>query len=132
MDDIQQQLQSILAARNGAYGGPSSPLLLPRMQVTQVEGEAGARNLAMGPDSSCLALDKSYTKGLLVWFIQTDSAGNKTTVKDYDMAPHVHEDPPDFNKLQSLMESMAAKMDQQSIAFDELTKRVTNMEEAFK
>ena len=130
--DIQQQLQQILSSQAGQYGSATSPLLLPRMQVAQVDGESGARSLAMGPDSSCLALDKSYKAGLLVWFIQTDQAGNKVTVMDYDMTPHVHEAPPDFNKLQSLMESMAAKLDQQSAAFDDLTKRVNSMEEAFK
>ena len=98
----------------------------------QVDGEAGARNAAIGPESSCLALDRTYKGGLLVWFIQTDQAGNKTTVADYDMTPHVHEEPPDYNKLQSLMETMAAKLDEQSAAYNELVKRVNTMEEAFK
>ena len=130
--DLQQQLQQILTSQSGQFTGPTSPLLLPRMQVTQVDGEQGARSLPMGPDSSCLALDKSYKGGLLVWFIQTDQSGNKVTVMDYDMTPHVHEAPPDFNKLQSLLESMADKLDQQSAAFDQLTQRVNTMEEAFK
>lgn len=128
--DLQQQIQQILASQQ--MGGASSPLLLPRMQVMQVDGEAGARNAAIGPESSCLALDRTYKGGLLVWFIQTDQAGNKTTIADYDMTPHVHEEPPDYNKLQSLMETMAAKLDEQSAAYNELVKRVNTMEEAFK
>ena len=126
--DIQQQLQQILANQAGS----TSPLLLPRMKIVEVCGESGARALGMGPDSSCLAVDTSYTAGILVWFIQTDQAGNKSVIKDYDLTPHVHKDPPDFNKLQSLMESMAKKLDQQSVDFEELTKRVNTMEEAFK
>ena len=126
--DIQQQLQQILAGQ----AGQTSPLLFPRMQILQVDGEAGARNAAIGPDSSCLAIDRSYKNGLLVWFIQTDQAGNKITVSDYDMTPHVHADPPDFTKMQSLMESMANKLDQQSTAFEALQKRVSTMEEALK
>lgn len=130
--DIQQQLQQLLAAQSGGMNGGTSPLLLPRMQIMQVDGEVGARSAPMGPDSTCLAIDRTYKNGLLVWFIQTDQAGNKVTVTDYDMTPHVHEEPPDFHKLQSLMENMAQKLDQQSTAFDELTKRVNTMEEAFK
>jgi len=126
--DLQQQIQQLLANQ----GSVSSPLLQPRMQVAQVDGETGARNLPMGPDSSCLAMDRTYKSGLLVWFIQTDQTGNKVTVADYDMTPHVHEEPPDFNKLKSLLESMASKMDQQSAAMEDLTKRMNTMEEAFK
>lgn len=123
--DIQQQLQSILAGQQNPYSGATSPLLMPRMQVTQVDGEVGARGLAMGPDSSCLAMDRTYKNGLLVWFIQTDSSGNKITITDYDMTPHVHEEPPDFGKLQSLLENMASNV-------DDLTKRMNAMEEALK
>lgn len=126
--DLQQQIQALLANQ----GNTSSPLLQPRMQLAQVDGEAGARNLPMGPDSSCLAIDRTYKAGLLVWFIQTDQCGNKITVADYDMTPHVHEEPPDFHKLQSLLESMAAKMDQQTAAVDDLTKRMNVMEDALK
>lgn len=126
--NLEQQLQQILVNQSAQ----SSPLLFPRMQIMQVDGENGARNAAIGPDSSCLALDRTYKNGLLVWFIQTDQAGNKVTVTDYDMTPHVHEEPPDFSKLQSLMETMAAKLDQQTTAYDELTKRVSTIEEAFK
>lgn len=131
--DLQQQIQQFLASQQN---GASSPLLLPRMQIMQVDGETGARNAPIGPESSCLAIDRTHKGGLLVWFIQTDQVGNKTTVADYDMTPHVHEEPPDFNKLQSLIESMATKLDQQIAANDELTKQVaqqtTAQEELFK
>ena len=127
--DFQQQIQQILANQQMSA---SSPLLLPRMQIMQVDGEVGAKNAPIGPDSSCLAIDRSYKRGLLVWFIQTDQTGNKITVADYDMTPHVHEEPPDYNKLQSLMESMATKLDEQANAYNELVKRVSTMEEAFK
>lgn len=109
--DLSQQLQQLLSSQMNPGAIPSSPLLFPKMEIMQVDGENGARNAPMGPNSSALAIDRSYTKGLLVWFIQTDSVGNKVTVSDYDMTPHVHEEPPDFNKLQSLMESMATKLD---------------------
>lgn len=130
--DLQQQIQQLLNNSSGGFTGQSSPLLFPRMQIMQVDGETGARNAAIGPDSSCLALDRTNKAGLLVWFIQTDQAGNKTTVVDYDLTPHVHEEPPDYHKIQSLMENMAAKLDQQIASYDELSKRVATMEEALK
>lgn len=124
MDTIQQ-LQQLLSSQNSGLNDQTNPFLLPRMQVMQISGEQGARNAAIGPDSTCLAIDTAYKDGLLVWFIQTDSAGNKVTVADYDLIPHVHKEPPDFNKLQSIMESMASQM-------DDLTKRVSTMEDALK
>ena len=121
MDNLQQQIQQILANQTS----PTSPLLMPRMQIIQTAGEAGARSIPMGPDSSCFAVDTTYKEGILVWFVQTDSTGNKVTVADYDLTPHVHKAPPDFDKMQSLMEKMYNDMQQ-------LNTRVSTMEEALK
>ena len=126
--DLQQQLQQILS--NQSSFGVTNPILLPRKEIDQVDGEQGARNFPMGPNSSCIALDR--TKSLLAWFIQTDASGNKTVVAGYTLTPYVPEQPPDFNKMQNLMESMATKLDEQSTAFESLTQRVQKMEEAFK
>lgn len=121
MENLQQQIQQILANQ----ASPASPLLMPRMQILQVSGEAGARNIPMGPDSTCFAIDTTYTEGLLVWFVQTDSAGNKVTVADYDLAPHVHKAPPDFDGMETMMKKLCDNMEQ-------LNSRVSTIEEALK
>ena len=124
MDFNPQQLQQFLASQQKPYG-QTSPLFIPKTEIPRVSGKSGAENLPMGPDSTVLAVDESYTSGLLVWFIQTDGTGRKTMIADYDMTPHVHEDPPDFKKMQTLMEDMASRL-------DNVTTRISTIEEALK
>lgn len=75
----------------------TQPLQQPKQEVVKVNGENGARALALGPNSSALALDES---GLLVWLIVTDGAGYKT-VAPYDITPHQAAPAPDYTTLES-------------------------------
>jgi len=75
----------------------TQPLQQPKQEVVKVNGENGARALALGPNSSALALDES---GLLVWLIVTDGAGYKT-VAPYDITPHQAAPAPDYTTLET-------------------------------
>lgn len=127
---MEMDYNSILSGLNGQNGRAMSPLLMPRMEVPQVDGETGAWNLAVGPNSTVFALDR--TKTLLVWFIKTDQAGNKENVSGFTLSPYVPEQPPDFGKIQSMLESVSQKLDQQASRYDALEQKVTTLEEAFK
>lgn len=78
---------------------------LPRMQVIKVNGEAGARNLRMAPNSSALVLDETAP---IVWYAQTDGTGY-LTVTPFDINPHQASQP---------------------VNLDALTERVAKLEEA--
>ena len=67
----------------------------PQMQVTKVNGENGARQFAMGPNSSAMLLDES---GLMVWLVTTDGAAYRT-VSAYDIVPHQEAPKPDYVAL---------------------------------
>lgn len=55
------------------------------VHVDQVDGEKGARDLPMPPNSEKLVLDKS---GEMIWLIRTDNYGMKILVDPYDIKPH--------------------------------------------
>ena len=78
---------------------------LPHMQVIKVNGEGGARNLRMAPNSSALVLDETAP---IVWYAQTDGTGY-LTVTPFDISPHQATAPDNLNSL---------------------TERVTRLEEA--
>ena len=56
----------------------------PRYEVIKVNGEAGARNFRMGPNSNALLLDNTAA---IVWYAQTDGTGY-LTVTPFDITPH--------------------------------------------
>ena len=68
---------------------------LPRYEIIQVNGKAGAESFRMAPNSSALLLD---TTGSIIWFARTDGAGY-LTVTPYDFSPHVEQPPVDLNAL---------------------------------
>ena len=68
---------------------------LPHMQVIKVNGEAGARNLRMAPNSSALVLDETAP---IVWYAQTDGTGY-LTVTPFDITPHQAQPPVNLNDL---------------------------------
>ena len=76
----------------------------PHYEVIRVNGEAGARNFRMGPNSSALLLDNTAS---IVWFAQTDGAGY-CVLTPYDLFPHKQE---------------------KTITLDELYQRVQQLEE---
>ena len=117
---------------NSINKNSGSPLLMPKKTISQVDGKQGAYALPLGPDSSDFAIDKSIKNATVVWFITTDSMGNKTTVEPYALSHYEPEQPPDFNKIKEMMESINNKLDAQSMAYDGLAKRLNNLEEALK
>lgn len=127
---MELSYEQIMSGLNGQNGRAMSPLLMPHMDIAQVDGEIGARNLAMGPNSQTIALDR--TKNLLCWFIKTDQMGNKEIISPYTLTPYVPEQPPDFNKLQAMLETVIQKQDQQAAAYETLSQKVNSLEEAFK
>lgn len=56
----------------------------PRYEIIKVNGEAGARNFRMAPNSNALLLDETAA---IVWFAQTDGTGY-LTVTPYSIAPY--------------------------------------------
>ena len=67
----------------------------PRQEIIKVNGENGARAFQMAPNSSALLLDESAP---LVWLVQTDGAGYKTSTP-YTITPYQAQSAPDFNDL---------------------------------
>ena len=66
-----------------------------RQEIIRVNGENGAKAYQLPPNSSALLLDESAP---LVWLIQTDGAGYKTTTP-YTIAPYQAQPAPDYNSL---------------------------------
>lgn len=56
----------------------------PRYEIIKVNGEAGARNFRMAPNSNALLLDETAA---IIWFAQTDGTGY-LTVTPYSIAPY--------------------------------------------
>ena len=67
----------------------------PRYQIVKVNGEAGARNFRMAPNSSILLLDETAP---IVWFVQTDGAGYSNPIP-YDITPHQIVVAPNINQI---------------------------------
>lgn len=75
---------------NTRYNPPA-----PRYEIIKVNGEAGANNFRMAPNSSALLLDESAP---IVWFAQTDGGGY-LTITPFDITPHQQKPPVDLNNL---------------------------------
>ena len=71
------------------------PSLEPRYEVIKVNGEAGARNFRMGPNSNALLLDETAP---IIWYVQTDGTGY-LTVTPFDITPHQVQAPINLNDL---------------------------------
>lgn len=65
-------------------------------EVTKVNGKNGVDAFQMPPNSSDLLLD---TTAPIVWFVQTDGAGYKTSMP-YDITPHESEEVTQFKTLE--------------------------------
>lgn len=68
---------------------------LQRQEIIRVNGENGARAYQLAPNSSAMLLDESAP---LVWLVQTDGAGYKTTTP-YTITPYQAQSAPDYNSL---------------------------------
>lgn len=72
-------------------------LMLPTQQeVIKVNGKNGVDAYQMAPNSSALLLD---TTASIVWLVQTDGAGYKTSVP-YDISPHTPEEEAHYKTLE--------------------------------
>ena len=67
-----------------------------KYEIIKVNGEAGARNFKMAPNSTALLWDENEP---IVWFVQTDGAGY-CAVTPYDISIHQTLPPVDVNKLE--------------------------------
>lgn len=79
---------------------------LQRQEIIKVNGENGARAFQMAPNSSALLLDESAP---LVWLIQTDGAGYKTTTP-YTIAPYQAQPEPDYRSLEDRIKRLEELM----------------------
>lgn len=75
------------------FSNPYMPA--PRYELIKVNGEGGARNFRMAPNSQALLLDETAA---IVWHAQTDGTGY-LTVTPYDIMPHQQIPPVDINNL---------------------------------
>lgn len=91
---------------NPLYG----PTSYTRCQVIKVKGQAGAKNIRMGPNSSILLLDQTAP---IIWYAQTDGTGY-LTVTPFDYSPH--RDPAQVNIDNHI---------------NDLTERIKRLEDAF-
>lgn len=72
-------------------------LMMPQQQeVVKVNGKNGVDAFQIAPNSSALLLD---TTASIVWLVQTDGAGYKTSTP-YDITPHVPEEEVQFKSLE--------------------------------
>lgn len=66
------------------YPPPMRGPMIPRQEITRVNGRNGAMSIQMAPNSGVLVLDETAP---LVWLCQTDGAGY-LTVTPFDIALH--------------------------------------------
>lgn len=67
-----------------------------QQSIIRVSGEQGARNYQLMPNSSALLLDDTAP---LVWLVQTDAMGIKTTCAAYKIEPYKPEPEADIKSL---------------------------------
>lgn len=95
---------------------------LPHMQIIKVNGEAGAKNLRMSPNSSMLVLDETAP---IIWYAQTDGAGY-LTVTPFDITPHQVQPQVNLNDLVSRVSKLQeaiANVQQSNIGTTKQAKR---------
>lgn len=73
----------------------TSPAFIPQSRVIRVNGEAGARNIRMAPNSDALLLDETAA---IIWYAQTDGTGY-LTVTPFDVCPHQTQSPVNLDLL---------------------------------
>ena len=94
----------------------------PRYEIIRVNGEAGAKNFRMGPNSTALLLDNTTS---IVWYAQTDGTGY-LTVAPFDITPHQIPKPVDMNDLSARvtkLEEIIANVQQSNIGTAKQSKK---------
>ena len=106
---------------NPAITNPVVNPLLPvapiKTKVDRVKGLEGANAYPIAPDSSIIVVDEELP---VVWFIATDSTGNKTVVQGYKLEAYT---PPKPVTLEDLMAEMR-DMKQRLIKVEEVSENV--------
>lgn len=75
------------------------------IHVDQVDGEQGARELPMPPNSEKLVLDKT---GEMIWLIKTDTYGMKYLIDPYDIKPHKTQQATQFEAMDARLAKLEA------------------------
>lgn len=79
-------------------------------QIVKVNGANGAQAFQMMPNSSALLLDESAP---IVWLVQTDGAGYKTTTP-YKIEPYKPEPEPDLNDILQRLKKLEEQANEKS------------------
>ena len=83
---------------------------MPRMDITTVNGENGARAYSMPPNSRVLLLDENAP---IVWLAQTDGAGYKT-LTPYNITPYQPEPMVDTKSLEARIKRLEDMLNEKS------------------
>ena len=87
----------------------SNALLQPRHTVQQVNDEKDIYAIPMGVDSSDFILNSSKP---LIYFVATDSSGNKTTIIPFDIQQHIKEPEPTMQDVKAIESKIETKIDE--------------------
>lgn len=80
--------------------------MLQRYEIIKVNGEAGARNFRMLPNSNALLLDETAP---IVWLAQSDGTGYMT-VTPYDLSLHTPPETIDINALAARVQQLEEEL----------------------
>ena len=82
------------------------PQVAPHYEIIKVHGEAGAKNVIMGPNSEALLLDETAP---IIWFAQTDGTGY-LQVTPFDISPHKQAGAIDLNDLSARVSKLEEQL----------------------
>lgn len=105
----------------------ANALLQPKHRVAQVSDEREIYSIPMGVDSSDFILHATKP---LIYFVATDSSGNKTSVIPFDINQHVPEPEPTMQDVKDI----ESRFDEKLSSFkDEISTLISQkLEEALK
>lgn len=95
------------------YNNQYMTQMAPRYELIKVNGEAGAKNFKMAPNSATLLLD---TTAPIVWLVQTDGSGLLTPTP-FDIVAHQTPQPIDINNLAARVAQLEERLNDQSNSF---------------
>ena len=93
------------------YNNPYMPA--PHYELVKVNGEAGAKNFKMAPNSAALLLDETAP---IVWLVQTDGSGLLTPTP-FDIIAHQQPQQIDINNLALRVAQLEERLNDQSNSF---------------
>lgn len=99
------------SAQNNMF--PMSPNYAPHYEIIRVNGEAGAKNFRMGPNSNALLLDNTAPR---VWLAQTDGTGY-LTVEPFKIMPEEQAEQIDLTALAARVTQLEEIINDKSNSF---------------